>query len=195
MACTIVPRPFQIYQNVTMTGLVQGQSLRLILTKSFWNIDNLAIIFVIYNLCNKSFPLVSVHDIDLQLWPSSKVKFWKLWWLINYFNISLSISSSIFNWFSWLSPARQYQEEPYAEINYCPAKCGVPYSDRSVCLSVCASLWLERNGSVHFTVPRCDIFTKLAPTVHLDMIYCYHVVVCVLDVHFTLEWPWLGRIG
>ena len=47
MAYTIVPRPFQIYKNVTMTiGLVQGQSSRLILTKT-WNIDNLAIIFVI----------------------------------------------------------------------------------------------------------------------------------------------------
>ena len=45
MAYTIVPRPFQIYQNVTMTGLVQGQSSRLILTKT-WNIDNLAI-----NIC------------------------------------------------------------------------------------------------------------------------------------------------
>ena len=24
-------------------------------------------------------------------------------------------------------------------------------------------------------------------------IYWYHIVVCVLDLHFTLEWPWLGR--
>ena len=38
-------------------------------------------------------------------------------------------------------------------------------------------------------------FTKLAPTVHLDMTYWYHVAVCVLDLHFTLEWPWLGRNG
>ena len=38
-------------------------------------------------------------------------------------------------------------------------------------------------------------FTKLAPTVHLYMIYWYHVVVCVLDLHFMLEWPWLGRNG
>ena len=75
MAYTIVPRPFQIYQNVTMTVLVQGQSSRLILTKTWWNIDNLAIIFVICNLGNKSFPLVSVHDIDLQLWPSSRSNF------------------------------------------------------------------------------------------------------------------------
>ena len=27
------------------------------------------------------------------------------------------------------------------------------------------------------------------------MIYWYHVMVCVLDLHFTLEWPWLGRNG
>ena len=62
MAYTIVPRPFQIYQNVTMTGLVQGQSSRLILTKTL-NIDNLAIIFVICNLRKKSFPLVSLGQI------------------------------------------------------------------------------------------------------------------------------------
>ena len=47
----------------------------LILTNTFCNIDNLAIIFVICNLCNKSFQLVSVHDIDLQLWPSSRSNF------------------------------------------------------------------------------------------------------------------------
>ena len=35
----------------------------------------------------------------------------------------------------------------------------------------------------------------LAPTVQLDMIYWYHVVVCVIDLHFTLEWPWLGGNG
>ena len=27
------------------------------------------------------------------------------------------------------------------------------------------------------------------------MIYRCHMVVCVLDLHFTLEWPWLGRNG
>ena len=41
-----------------------------------------------------------------------------------------------------------------------------------------------------FAVPIGATFTKLAPTVHLDMIYWYHAVVCVLDLHFTLEWPW-----
>ena len=30
---------------------------------------------------------------------------------------------------------------------------------------------------------------KLAPTVHLDMVYWCHMVVCVLDLHFTLQWP------
>ena len=44
-----------------------------------------------------------------------------------------------------------------------------------------------------FTVTIGATFTKLAPTVHLDMIYWYHVVVCVLDLYFTFEWPWLGR--
>ena len=43
----------------------------------------------------------------------------------------------------------------------------VPYSD----WSVRASVWLERNGYVHFAVPIGAKFTKLAPTVHLDMIY------------------------
>ena len=32
------------------------------------------------------------------------------------------------------------------------------------------------------------MFTKLTPTVHLDMIYWCHMVVCVLDLHFTPEW-------
>ena len=61
--------------------------------------------------------------------------------------------------------------------------------------SVCPSFRLERNGQVHFAVPISATFTKLAPTVHLDMIYWYHVIVSVLDLHFTLEWPWLGRNG
>ena len=56
-----------------------------------------------------------------------------------------------------------------------------------------ASVQLERNGLVHFTVTRFDPFNKLAPTV--DIIDWYHVVVCVLDLHFTLELPWLGRNG
>ena len=55
--------------------------------------------------------------------------------------------------------------------------------------------WLGRNGYIYITVPRCDTFTKLAPTIHLDMIYWYHMVVCFLDLHFTLEWPWLERNG
>ena len=48
----------------------------------------------------------------------------------------------------------------------------VPYSDRSVrpSVSVSSSVWLERNGYVHFTVPRYDTFTKLAPIVHLDLL-------------------------
>ena len=25
------------------------------------------------------------------------------------------------------------------------------------------------------------------------MIYWYHVAICVLDLHFTLEWPWHGK--
>ena len=40
-------------------------------------------------------------------------------------------------------------------------------------------------------------FTRLTPTVHLDMLYWYHVVVCVLDLHFTLidqdpKWQYRG---
>ena len=50
---------------------------------------------------------------------------------------------------------------------------------------------------VQFILHYLDVlhFTKLTPTVHLDMIYQCHMVVCVLDLHFTLEWPWLGRSG
>ena len=54
--------------------------------------------------------------------------------------------------------------------------------------------WLRRNCQVHISIPIGATFTKLAPTIHLDMIYWYQVVVCVLDLHFTLEWPWLGKI-
>ena len=77
-----------------------------------------------------------------------------------------------------------------------PTKCGCPIE---ICLSVrlCvfASVRLKRNGYVHFTVPRCDTFTKLTQTVHLETIYWYHMMFCVLDLHFTLQWPWLGRNG
>ena len=75
----------------------------------------------------------------------------------------------------------------------------VPYSNGSVRPSVrlCVreSIQLERNGYVHYTVPRCATLTKLTQTVLLDMIYRCHKVVCVLDLHFTLESPWLERNG
>ena len=45
-----------------------------------------------------------------------------------------------------------------------PQKMWVPYSVRP---SVRASVQLERNGYVHFTVPRCDTCTKLTPAVNL----------------------------
>ena len=49
-----------------------------------------------------------------------------------------------------------------------PAKCGCHIViGLSVRACVRACVLLERNGSVHFTVPRCDTFTKLAPTVIL----------------------------
>ena len=38
-------------------------------------------------------------------------------------------------------------------------------------------------------------FPKLAQIFHLDMIYRCHVVVCFLDLHFTLGSPRLGRNG
>ena len=41
----------------------------------------------------------------------------------------------------------------------------------------------------------CSTFTKLTKTVHLDMIYRCHIEVCVLDLHFMLEWPWLGWLS
>ena len=63
----------------------------------------------------------------------------------------------------------------------------VPYSDRSVHQSVHVSVRFERYSYIHFAVPIGAIFTKLAPTVHFDMIYLCHVVVCVLDLHFTLQ--------
>ena len=51
------------------------------------------------------------------------------------------------------------------------------------------TIWLERNGSVYITVPIGATFTTLAPTVHFDMIYWCHMVLCVLDLYFTLPWP------
>ena len=47
----------------------------------------------------------------------------------------------------------------------------VPYSDRSVHPSLRPCVRLEGNGQVHLTVPVSAIFTKLAPTVYLDMIF------------------------
>ena len=165
MAYTIVPIPFQIYQNVTMTVLVQGQSSRLILTKTWWNIDNLAIIFVICNLGNKSFPLVSVHDIDLQLWPSSRSNFENI---DDWLTISIShwsISSSIFNWFSCQSPARQYQEVPYEEINYGPAKCGCPIviglSVRPVRKKWLSPFYTTKVWYIHQTCTNCSSWHDL----------------------------------
>ena len=50
-------------------------------------------------------------------------------------------------------------------------KMRLPYSDRSLRPCVRPSFRLERNGYVHFAVPIGATFTKLAPTVHLYMIY------------------------
>ena len=44
-------------------------------------------------------------------------------------------------------------------------------------------------------VPIGATFTKLAPTVHLDMIYWYHVVVCVLDQGVKLASKFRGHLG
>ena len=52
-------------------------------------------------------------------------------------------------------------------------------------------LW--RNGQVYIIVPRWTSFTKTTPHFHLYMIHQCHVVVCVLGLYFTFEWPWLGR--
>ena len=53
--------------------------------------------------------------------------------------------------------------------------------------------WLGRNGEVYKTVPMDATFTKLTPTVHFDMIYWYHVVVCGLDLYFCLQ-PWVCMV-
>ena len=49
--------------------------------------------------------------------------------------------------------------------------------------------WLGRNGELFITVPRCATFTIPTPIVHLDMIYRCCLMVCFLDLHFTLQWP------
>ena len=77
----------------------------------------------------------------------------------------------------------------------------VPYCDRSVRLSVRACVcacghpvrkkWL----SPFYSIPRCDKYTKLAPTIHLDMymIFWYHVVVCVLGLRTCHAWVTMVR--
>ena len=40
-----------------------------------------------------------------------------------------------------------------------------------------------------YTVPKGAMFTKHTPAVHLDMMYRCHMMVCVLDLYFTLQWP------
>ena len=79
-------------------------------------------------------------------------------------------------------------------------KMRVSYSDRPVCPCVFVCVFacvrpVKKKWLSHFPVHGCDTFTILAPTVHFDMIYWYHVVVCVLGLLFTLEWPRLGRNG
>ena len=46
---------------------------------------------------------------------------------------------------------------------------------------------LGRNDQVYISVPRSATFSKLTPTVHLDMAYWCHVVLCVFDLLFTLK--------
>ena len=74
--------------------------------------------------------------------------------------------------------------QTYTNCSLGPRKMWVPYSDRSG--------KKERNGQVHFAVPFGATFTKLT-NYSSCMIYWNHMVVCVLDLHLTLEWPWLGR--
>ena len=58
------------------------------------------------------------------------------------------------------------------------------------------TMLLRKKWLVYISVPIGATFTKLAPTVHLDMIYWCHMVVCVLGLLFMLEWPcYLGRNG
>ena len=51
----------------------------------------------------------------------------------------------------------------------------------------------KKNDQVYIIMPRCTTLTKPTPHVHLYMIHQCHVVVCVLCLYFTFEWPWLGR--
>ena len=57
----------------------------------------------------------------------------------------------------------------------------------SICVCVHLCVRTVRNGWVHFTVPRCDTFTKLTPTVHFDIIYWCHMMVCVLDLYLCFS--------
>ena len=58
-------------------------------------------------------------------------------------------------------------------------------------VSIVRKKWL----SLYYSTYWCYIhwiYTEFTPTVHLDMIYWRHVVICVLDLYFTLEWALLG---
>ena len=49
--------------------------------------------------------------------------------------------------------------------------------------------WVTMVRKKYITVSMSATFTKLTPTVYLDMIYGCHMMICVLDLHFTLHWP------
>ena len=65
----------------------------------------------------------------------------------------------------------------------------------SVCPSVCVCVRPVRKKGLSPYFSNGATFTKLTQTVHLDMVYWCNMVVCVLDLLFTFELPWLGRNG
>ena len=67
-----------------------------------------------------------------------------------------------------------------------PHGCLCPWPTFHASVTMVRKKWLSQ----YYRTCWC-LFTKLRPTIHLDMIYWCHVVVCGLDLHFMLEWPWL----
>ena len=53
----------------------------------------------------------------------------------------------------------------------------------------CHAFLVRKKCQVYNTLPMSATFTKLISYFYLDMIYWCHVVVCVIEIHFTLQWP------
>ena len=86
----------------------------------------------------------------------------------------------------------------YQSCTNCSSWHDLPMSFDDLCPWPTFHAWVtmvRKKWLVYITVHIGATFAKLTPTVHLDIIHWYHMLVCVRYPHFTLEWQWLGRNG